>query len=216
MQSERGKLKTENGHVTSTINAQRSPTTLGDITVGIVYIQSRPFSNFRSDLTQLFDTKVELQIVLIESLLLQGQRPGYWIIFSVICQLVKLVYKCNIHYVTSCLYNGKLSGSRNSLPRGRLRGHRKKVKIDKAVRTEVLHYLTLTYQAATLLTSICKVYHSNLGRDVSFPQASTRMLRLYLGTGHDRFLAHSFIYIIRHQPIVLPLKSEVLHNWLSN
>lgn len=50
---------------------------------------------------------------------------------------------------------------------------------------------------ATLLTCIRKDYHSNLRRDVSFhgfPQPSTRMLRSYLGSGHDRFPAHSFTY----------------------
>lgn len=46
MQGERGKLKIENGHVTSTTNAQRSPKTPGDTTVGIVYIQSRPILQF--------------------------------------------------------------------------------------------------------------------------------------------------------------------------
>jgi hypothetical protein len=57
MQGAIGELKVDNGHTTFTPSPHRSPRKLGGTTSGIVYIQSSSSSNFRSDSTQLFDTK---------------------------------------------------------------------------------------------------------------------------------------------------------------
>jgi hypothetical protein len=133
MKSERGTLKTEKGHVTSTNKAERSPTIPGDTTVGIVYIQWRAFSNFISDLIQLFDTKGWVNEVTAVT------RSEARLLNNIFCHLsVDEISLLVQHPLSdkSCLFNGKWSSSRYSLSRGRLRGHWRKVKIDKAVRAD--------------------------------------------------------------------------------